>query len=168
MRRTREIALALVSGALLLASPLPLRASEPIVADLDGRPIRTTEVGSHNCHDFEFPRIHCFETVDALDLSVARYGAGPLTAPAGVTYVRIWEHESYAGSSAYLSNNYADLGTIGWNDKITSFKSFNAQSGAFYEHNSYAGLVYSFCCNTSVWNVGGSYNDRFSSVRNLT
>lgn len=63
-------------GLVLISSPPALRAGEPIVADLNGHPISSTEVAAYNCHDFDFPRIHCFETVAALERNAARYMAG--------------------------------------------------------------------------------------------
>jgi hypothetical protein len=78
--------------------------------------------------------------------------------------VIVFDHESYGGPSAYLSQNYANLGVIGWNDRITSFKALNSQSGHFAEHANNGGAWYSFCCNQQVLNVGSAWNDKFSSV----
>lgn len=171
MARHRSFVVAagfVVAGAFLV--PPAAKAADTLVADLNGRAIPVEHVGRYNCHDFDYPTLHCFHSERELEASIADRSSGSLEvlAVTGITYVQVWEHQSYSGNTAYLSNDYGDLGSIGWNDKITSFAAKNSQSGAFYEHNWYSGFIYSFCCNSSVSNVGSSYNDKFSSVRNLT
>ncbi|OGO57652.1 MAG: hypothetical protein A2V85_02790 [Chloroflexi bacterium RBG_16_72_14] len=152
-----------------LAGWPPAVSGADIVADLDGRPIAPKQVGGYYCHDFEFPRIHCYLTEGELDAAVSALEADPLAAAVtGITYVRVYVDGGYTGASAYLSQDYPDLGVIGWQDRISSFKALNSQSGRFHEHNSYLGFQYSFCCNTWVTYVGDAYNDRFSSVKNTT
>lgn len=146
-------------------------AGVTITADLDGRAISPAWAGEYYCHDLDFPRIHCFRTQSALDTAVSALGIGPLAfqpQTSGVTYVRIFVDEGFSGASAYLSQDYTNLGTIGWNDKITSFIVVNSQSGRFYTDSYYTGTNYFFCCNSWVANVGETFNDKFSSVRNLT
>ncbi len=151
-----------------LMAPAPTAASEPTLsADMGGHAIPAIQVGQYYCHDFDYPRIHCFPTDARLEQAVAAYGAGPLATPgsASVAYVRVFQDASFSGNSMYISADYPDLDSIGWNDKISSFYGLNNLAGAFYQNAYYTGLVYSFCCNTQVTYVGNVYNDMFSSVQ---
>ena len=171
---TRMILRTAVALAVLLTlSASAATAASGPNADLGGRPLRLDEVGEFYCHDFAFPAIHCFRSEEELDRAVADWGAGPLAKGAsntlaGITYVHVWVDAGYYGNSAYLSQDYRSLGDIGWNDKISSLVVMNLQSGAFYEHNDFVGFVYHFCCGSAVTYVGDYYNDKFSSVKNLT
>jgi len=79
-------------------------------------------------------------------------------------YVRVYNDAGFDGASMVLSASYENLSTIGWNDRISSYKSVNAGSGVFSEHASGAGNDTSFCCNVNVSYVGAAKNDTFSSV----
>ena len=57
------------------------------------------------------------------------------------------------------------LAWIGWNDRVSSFKGKNAQTGTFYTDWFAGGSGYGFCCNQQVSSLGG-FNDTFSSVYN--
>jgi hypothetical protein len=74
--------------AVLAATPMTsiARASSPgiLTADLDGKMIDLTTVGTLHCHDFDYPRIHCFRTADALATAVA-----PTLAAASIAYVAV-------------------------------------------------------------------------------
>ena len=178
MARRLAVLLAL---AALLASARPVAADDApqIIADLEGRVIASTEVGEYHCHDFDFPRIHCFTSSAELEAAVAALGVDPgPQEPASMgsgdglgilatNYVRIFADASFGGSSAYLSANYSDLSSIGWNDRISSFYGLNSARGEFWEHKGYTGFVYGFCCNQQVSYVGDAYNDKFSSVRRV-
>jgi hypothetical protein len=169
----------LVSIALIV--PAGVAASDPTIrADLDGRPIPAVQIGDWFCHDFDYPLIHCFRTGAELDAAVAGLGYQPLgpgtstndrlspTSPSGVlavSYVRVFVDAGYAGSSAYFSVDYWNLGLIGWNDKISSFVGLDSATGQFFENASFGGFIFGWCCNTQVSYVGNSSNDRFSSVR---
>ncbi|MCU0483555.1 MAG: beta/gamma crystallin family protein [Chloroflexi bacterium] len=80
-------------------------------------------------------------------------------------YVQVFVNRDYGGASAYLSANYPNLGTIGWNDRISSYKVLISGSGEFREHANYVGAIDEFCCTQWVTYVGDYYNDKFSSVR---
>jgi hypothetical protein len=179
MSRSWTAIVLLVSIALMV--PAEVAASDPTIrADLDGRPIPAIQVGDWYCHDFDYPLIHCFRTAADLDAAVASLGYESLgpgvstmdgtssVSPSGVlavSYVRVFVDAGYAGSSAYFSVNYTNLGVIGWNDKISSFVGLDSATGQFFEHIYYTGFIFGFCCNTQVSYVGNSSNDRFSSVR---
>ncbi len=169
MKHLKHLA-ALTCLSLLLPSGV---AGVTVRADLEGRSIPLRQVGGHFCHDFDYPRIHCFRTNDALDRAVAprlavrtrsRTAETGSLAVSALSYVRVYEHASFAGASAYLSVNYTDLRTIGWNDRISSFSVQNNSVGQFFTDIYYAASSYSFCCNQLVPILDG-WNDRFSSVK---
>lgn len=157
----------LALGLLMLSALLPGVAlgAEPgergptlLRADLDGKPIPLAEVGQWYCEDFDAPVIHCFSSSKALETSVA-----PILATTSVTYVVVYEFTAYQGAYLYISNNVTVLGTLGWNDRISSFSVRNSQSGWFWTDWFYGGTGYQFCCNSQVGSLG-SFDDTFSSV----
>jgi hypothetical protein len=164
----RRIAPLSLFAILALASPLATvtgagQYDTRLRAFLGSTPIRPTEAGRYHCHDLDYPLIRCYRSSTRLERAVRVR----LEAPEGteaLSFVRVFEDVSYAGASAYLSRDYTRLGDIGWNDRISSFKVLNGGSGTFYEHIWYGGLMYDFCCNQNVYNVGSTYNDKFSSV----
>jgi hypothetical protein len=162
LRRGVPAAVAAIICALTLGPATVVGASSsPMTADLDGRPIALSEVAKHSCHDIDYPRIHCFATQAARDASAA-----PLLASSSATYVIVWEDASYAGSSLIISQDYTVLATLGWNDRISSYKAQNSLTGRFWTDWFYFGTAYYFCCNQQV-PLLGVYNDTFSSVQHL-
>ena len=156
-RRGLWSAVALATAALL--GPVPVHAGSPdLTADLDGRPIPLVDVGRYACHDIDYPRIHCFGTQAARDISAA-----PFLAAASSSYVIAWDQASYAGASFVFSEDYTVLAIIGWNDRISSFKVQNSQTGHWYTDWFYGGSSWYFCCNSQVPFLN-AYNDLFSSV----
>lgn len=142
-------------------------------ADLDGRPMKLAEVGRWFCHDFDHPQIHCFTNASTLEGAVAERSAGVSVEGGELTtlaafgpndYVTIYSEPSYAGSYAHLSANYDQLWIIGWNDRISSYKGRNSQSGTFYSDWFGGGTVRTFCCNTTVSWLTATYDNAFSSV----
>jgi hypothetical protein len=79
-------------------------------------------------------------------------------------YVIAWENSSFGGSSVVLSQNYASLVGIGWNDRISSYKVYTSLTGGFYQHINYGGRLQVFCCYQQIGYVGDLYNDTFSSI----
>lgn len=167
----RRMAVGLLITGYLLMSSGGARAASPsdrVGATLDGRRIAVVDVGRYHCHDFRYPMIACFSDRSAVDRAAKRF----LTSEArsgsigslATSYVRVFEHVSFAGASAYFSVGYPDLRAVGWNDRISSYIVVNGGSGSFYQHISYSGLVDSFCCAQSVTNVGATFNDTYSSV----
>jgi hypothetical protein len=164
MIRRRSSLVATLVAALLL--PPAASASQPsieITADLAGRAIPLAEVSEHHCHDLDFPRIHCFDTASELSLALR-----PVLGLLGVTatsYVQVFEHAWYGGGSMTMSQDYTVLATIGWNDRISSFKALNSETGKFHWDWFYGGsMPYTFCCNQNVPTLG-TWNDNISSVR---
>lgn len=160
-----------VLGLAALAGLPPDTTGSGITADLDGHSIAPRHVADYYCHDLAFPHIQCFDSGAELDAAVAAWGIGPLAPVAlasSIGYVHVFVDGGFGGTSAYLSQDYVDLGVIGWADTISSLVAINSQVGRLYEHTWYGGSSFYFCCNTWVSYVGDRYNDRFSSVRNLT
>jgi hypothetical protein len=162
VRRTR----ALLFGVLLaVASATPAEAAPPeVVATLDGRPMPASEIPNRACHDLEFPIIRCFRTVSDRDASVS-FEAGQLqvAGASGVVYVTVWDGPSFSSSSISISQDYDALSWIGWNDRVTSFKGRNSETGRFYVDWFHGGSSWSFCCNQQTGSLG-SFDNTFSSV----
>ncbi|HEV8282164.1 MAG TPA: hypothetical protein VGQ02_09915 [Candidatus Limnocylindrales bacterium] len=162
MRRTRT----LLFGVLLALVPsTPAMASTPeIAATLDGRSIPAAEVAAHHCHDLEFPLIRCFRKVADRDASVSvETGAVQLAVAAAVVYVTIYDLSGFFGSSMSISQNYDTLSVVGWNDRASSFKGRNSETGRFYVDWFHGGSSWAFCCNQQTANLG-SYDNTFTSV----
>jgi hypothetical protein len=132
-------------------------------AMLDGEPITLKEATGLSCHDFDYPVLTCFTDSKQMEqVAAVRFAAlEALAAASG--YIVVFENGTYGGASRTISRSYAYLGDIGFNDKISSFKSYGA-TGRFTEHAPPGGLVYFFSSSTWVSYVGDSYNDKFSAV----
>lgn len=154
-----------VFAGLLVAAmlrPSALSAAQPaspqLTADLDGKPIALSEVGNWYCHDFAWPKIHCFSTGPMLESAVASFTATP-----SVTYMTVYDYTAYQGPYMYFSQDYTILATIGWNDRVSSFIVHNSLSGVFWTDWFYTGTRFDWCCNQG-WASLGSYDNVFSSI----
>jgi hypothetical protein len=140
--------------------------SRSVSATFDGAAISLDEARELSCHDFDFPIIRCFATAGLLETEVARRvevsaAAGP--APlAGDGYVTVYENVLYAGSALTLSADQPWLSSVGWNDRISSFKSFGA-TGNFREDSPGGGFIYGYGATTQISSLTGTYNDKFSA-----
>jgi hypothetical protein len=154
------IGIAVVLAAVGFGSPSGASGDESdsgLVAFVDGRPIPVSEVPRYYCDDFSYPVIRCSTrqvTVEARALVV-------LTT--GVDYVTIYDQATYFGTFMHVSQDYGSLLSIGWNDKISSFKGRNSESGRFWTNWFNGGTSWSFCCNQNVGSLG-NYNNTFSSM----
>lgn len=153
-----------VLGLLTIAGPGAVFAAGPdtdpeLHATLDGKPIPLEDVGKYSCDDFDYPEIHCFSS-----RVVADSRALLVTVLTATDYVTIYDLSNYGGASMNVSQDYATLSTIGWNDRISSFKARNSETGQFWTDWFYSGTWYAFCCNTSVSSLG-SFNNSFSSIQ---
>jgi hypothetical protein len=140
-------------AAALAADPEPA-----LSATLDGKPIPLEEVGKHYCDDFAYPEIRCWSTRSSADSR-----ALVVTLLTSIDYVTIYDLTSFNGSFMNVSQDYAVLASIGWNDKISSFRAKNSETGTFYTDWFYGGSFWAFCCNSQLSTLG-SYNNTFSSV----
>jgi hypothetical protein len=163
---TRMLGAWLAAGLLVgLALAVPVSSAEGLRATLDGKAISLKAAGSLSCHDLDYPVLTCFRTAVELEaaLKAPARGSGitALTLDAG--YVVVYEHGQFGGAAQALSQDYSYLGTIGWNDRVSSLKSFGA-SGHFTENSPTGGFTYYFGTSTQVAYVGDTYNDKFSAL----
>lgn len=166
MLRGPSICLALILAATVttlgtmhprVAAGAELRLS--MTAFLDGRPIPLRDVGKYYCDDFSFPVITC--SVDAAGIEVR---ASALLQATAVDYLTIYDAPTFGGSYMHVSQDYPALSFIGWNDRISSFKARNSETGRFWTDWFYSGTIYGFCCNQQVGSLGG-YDNTFSSIQ---
>jgi len=164
MDQIRGRALAPIAAGMLIATLLAPSAAfagdaDPeLSATLDGRPIPLDEVGKHDCDDFSYPEIRCFSVRVVIDSRALL-----VTMLTSIDYVSIYDGTNYTGASMNVSQDYGTLSTIGWNDRISSIKGRNSDTGTLWTDWFYGGTWYSFCCNTQVPNLG-AYSNAFSSV----
>jgi hypothetical protein len=160
-KRVRAISIAL----LLVTIVAPSASADNLSATLDGKRIRIDRVADLNCHDFDYPVIRCFSTADLLAADIAVRVGGKDAGNARLLlsgYVTAYKDNGNGGPSISISNDQTSLSTLGWNDRISSFKSFGA-TGGFWEHSPSGGFFYGYTTTTQVSSVGGAYNDKFSA-----
>ena len=161
-------ALTVVTGAAAGGALAKGPRDKTIVADLEGRRISVSEIPDWFCHDVDYPQIHCYTTAaeleTALDAAAASIeGLTGVLAP--LPYVYIYGDAGTLGPAYGVTQVWEDLSWIGWNDRISSFKSVNGGFGHFATDAYNNGRLYpGFCCNAVVTYVGDSWNDQFSSV----
>ncbi len=159
--------LALIGAVMLAASAVQpaSAAAHPakVTADLDGRPIPLSQVGSHYCFDRDFPVIHCYSTAVRLETARSSPSASPALALSS-DYVLVFSGPSYSGNYFYVSQNYDMLAMVGWNDRIRSYRSLNGYPGHFYTDWFGSGAVQSFCCNNPIPYLSSTFDGQFSSV----
>lgn len=158
-RVTLLVAICLVLAAMPAATGSAY-AGEPIRAMLDGQRLPIDRISQYYCHDLERPLIRCFASAAELEASHAANRA----LAAAVIYVTVYDAPSYAGSFMQISSDYDALAIVGWNDRISSYKARNSETGSFYTDWFHAGTADHFCCNESVPILNGGFNDAFSSV----
>jgi hypothetical protein len=155
-------------ASIIALSALSIGVRPPVVAAddggvapsalLDGKPISLADVSRYNCDDFSYPVIQC--SVSAAAMASRRLVVDLLTS---VDYVTVYEAPYYGGASMTMAQDYTALALIGWNDRISSFKARNGETGTFFVDWFYGGSQWSFCCNTQQASLGG-YDNTFSSV----
>jgi hypothetical protein len=165
VRFARGLAIGLMALSTLTVAavrhPAPALAADPepqLSATLDGKPIPLQEVGKHYCDDFAYPEIRCWSTRLPADSR-----ALVVTLLTSVDYVTIYDLTLFNGSFMNVSQDYSLLASIGWNDKVSSFRAKNSETGTFYTDWFYSGSFWAFCCNSQLSTLG-SYNNTFSSV----
>jgi hypothetical protein len=163
----RTLALALIA-LILAASPAAAAQPDRLRAVLDGQPATVSQAAEFYCHDLRPGVLECYTDATDRDNAVANILGNEVSevlalGSASTGYVIVWADPSYAGASAVLSQDYANLGSIGWNDRISSYKVYTTYTGAFYDQANYQGLTQYYCCFSQVSYVGASYNDIFSS-----
>jgi hypothetical protein len=134
-------------------------AATTLNAYVDGKPIPLGDVSKYYCDDLSYPDIECSRTPLAITTR-----ATLATLLTSVDYVTIWDLPGYSGTFMNISQDYTMLSLIGWNDRISSFKVRNGETGTFFVDWFYNGSQWSFCCNTQQPSLGG-YDNSFSSVQ---
>lgn len=162
----RRLALVAVL-ALATASQPALASASGLTADLAGAPLALAEVGSYYCHDLDYPRIHCFRTLRQVEASADAMSAGVLSVAAATSaqYLRVYDLQGYAGPSMIMSANYNDLGTIGWNDRISSYVALNGLSFGLWTNTMMTGNGLLGCCSQSASSLPSGYDNQISSVQ---
>ena len=168
VRVRRAVLVFVVCSILAVAAPPLASAAGPVQATLDGQQISLEQARALSCHDFDRPVLTCFRTAGemlaAAAMSARRQASGATTLQATATpYVVVYADGGYAGAARAISQSYAHLSDIGWNDTISSFRSYGA-AGYFTENSPNGGFVYNFYGTTQASYVGDAYNDRFSAV----
>ena len=165
MRRLRVLAVGLVMTTLVAiagsahpGATLGAERNRQLTATLDGKSIPLEDVGRYYCDDFSYPEIRCSSTP-----VLAEARAKLVTVLAAIDYVTIYDQSNYGGAFLHASQDYSALTFIGWNDRISSFKGRNSETGTFYVDWFYSGTSWGFCCNTQTPNLG-IYNNTFSSI----
>lgn len=169
-RTIQALVLAVMVAALMAIAPMTVVAGNGIRAVLDGKPISLEQAGQLSCHDFDFPVLTCFTSAEQMEAAAATRAAerpaasGPgANAALATGYVEVFADGAYSGAALAISQDYSYLGTIGWNDRISSLKSYGA-TGHFWDNAPTGGFLYYFYSTTQVSYVGDFYNDKFSAV----
>lgn len=149
-----------------LGAPATEAATGTLRATFRGARIPLREIRQHHCHNARHAVIRCFASSAERDQDLAgsRFA---VTAGTAVAYVTFFEHAYYGGSSLTVTEPIPHLGTLGWNDAISSFKSLNGQKPKWWPDTYYAGLPWQWGAGAWVSYVGDGANDRFSSVKNV-
>lgn len=163
VRRGRLLLLCAATTAFLLNVPVAA-GGQNLRATANGEAISLREAGGMSCHDLAFPVLTCYPTsAEMLDAVDSWLKDSRAAAAATIGYVVVFEHGAYAGAAQTISRDYSYLGDIGWNDKVSSLKSYGA-SGRFWEHAPNGGLIYYVYATSRSPYVGDLYNDKFSAV----
>jgi hypothetical protein len=142
-------------------------ASPAVTADVEGRAIKIAQIPDYYCHDFDFPRIHCFESAKALDGAKATQSEALAALSPSFSagdYVTIFDGQIYTGGAMDLSQSNDALFSIGWNDRVSSYKARNSVSGTFWTDWFASGAARNFCCNVNVSSLPANLDNAFSSV----
>lgn len=153
-----------ILAVIVLAAPASVAGGDELSATLDGRSVPLERIGRYDCHDFDYPIIRCFSSARQAGRDIETRLAAEDASSSRllvIGYVTVWEHVSFGGASMTLSGNQPWLSSIGWNDRISSFRSFGA-TGGFWEHSPSGGFWYSYGPSAYVTSLG-SFNDKFSA-----
>jgi len=166
MRRVlaRVVVLTLVAMS-LAAAPVAGTTPRTVTADLDGVAIAVDQIPEHFCHDRDYPAIHCFATPRGLAAAFEDLERASVAQAATATdYVVVYSSTSYGGSYLYISQDYDTLVTVGWNDRIRSFRGVNSELGRFWTNWFHSGTFLDFCCNSTVPSLSATFDQQITSV----
>lgn len=158
-------ALLVVSVASTAAAGSPAGSPEPR-AQLDGQAIALADVARFQCHDRDFPVIRCFNSSAERDRDMV--AVGPSAELVTLTHYVTW----YDGANYPEPPSFAAFGPIpdltiyGWNDKISSFRTYNGGHPRWWQDVSNKGAAWDWGTSWISY-VGDAANDKFSSVERL-
>ncbi|MDL2335611.1 MAG: hypothetical protein QFC55_06240 [Chloroflexota bacterium] len=138
-----------------------------------GHSIRVADVSNYQCHDAAFPVIECFETAVERDFDFVSRTEGDDALGAGAdilsatSYVTWFDAVNYGGGSFTASLSYSDLSTLGWDNRISSFKSLNGGRPKWWQNTNFTGTSWRWLAGAQVPDVGAGASDQFSSVQNV-
>ena len=168
MHRFRALGAVVLAASACIGGPLapPATAADlgsadagaAVVAYLDGKPIALKLVANYDCDDFSYPVIECSSQAATVQ------SRAMLALLSGAEYVTVWDQPNFGGGSMSISQDYASLLTIGWNDRISSFKARNSETGRFTVDWFFGGSSWPFCCNSQLSSLG-AYDNTFSAVQ---
>ena len=152
-----------------------------VTATYEGVPIDPRTASRYFCHTRDYPAVRCFASQAEVDEDLgwieptapgntpeaARFNSSDVSPdfPPGTAYSIAYWDINYGGTALTLYSSLPNLGLLGWNDSISSFKSVNCGVPRYYIDANYSGVYWQASCNTWTPNLYGS-NDTFSSVVN--
>lgn len=171
MARTgKSLIIVAIAVTLAVAAPSTAVGGGGVRAIADGASISLELASRMSCYDFDHPVLTCFATASEMEAAAAARAGRQTTptvpggnAPATSGYVVVYENGAFGGAAQAISQDYGYLGTISWNDRISSLKSYGA-SGHFTENAPTGGFSYDFYATSQYTYVGDYYNDKFSAV----
>jgi hypothetical protein len=156
------------------------QTGEHLSAFLDGQRIPLVDVSLYHCHDIEAPIIRCFRTAaerdDELVQDLRSTGSvgttsdlslASILSSQSVNYVLWYAAIDYGGTSMFTSGAISNLGTLGWDNMISSFKSTNGGRPKWWDGTGYTLIAWQWSASAWVAYVGDDANDKFSSVQNV-
>lgn len=166
--RALAVAIVIVAARHGAASAVDSRG---LRAELGGNAISVRDVANFHCHDRDFPVIRCFDTPAPRDRELAQGGSdeGDVSSSAAmaVHYVTWYADAGYAEPPSFAAFwPEPNLAAYGWNDKISSFRTYNGGHPKWWQDVGYGGTAWDWGT-ISVSYVGNSANDQFSSVEAL-
>ncbi len=151
--------------SLVFAGAVASRSADPTPRTtvlLNGRVATLTAASRSHCDDLTPGVLRCYSSQRNRDRAASPRVSRDATA-ASAGYVVAYVDISFGGASVVLSQDHPDLRTIGWNNRISSYKVYTSLTGYFHQGAYYAGSAQSYCCFSQVSYVGNSFNDTFSS-----
>jgi len=136
------------------------------LAQLDGQAIALADVARFACHDRDFPVIRCFTSSAERDRDLVAQAR--LTELVTVTqYVTWYDNGSYREPPSFTAFwSEPDLTIYGWNDKISSFRTYNGGHPRWWQDVGNKGTSWDWGT-LSISYVGDAANDQFSGVERL-
>lgn len=149
------------------AAPASASSTAPVVhAVLDGKPLALGDVYRYHCHDRSYPLIRCFLGAAQRDVDELAAAGAAEVATSVSPYVRWYADRDYLGPSFDATIAYANLGDLGWNDKVSSFSTYPGGHPRWSQDINFGGMRWDWGT-ASVSYVGDAANDKFSSVERL-